>query len=330
MFQPRPDILHLDPISDELRAAHATGDNATHFSGLSIPRGQRLSGWVAANLQTILNSDPIPDLGEDGRHMRPRLHSCLSTALVTDDQLVGVLSLYSIHRDGFNEDHRRIVEVVARQVSQTIRHTAGFDKRRGATTSRDKLGIVPSYEQLEGVINTELASSAGGRTVSIVLVQAWNSSTADGFSTSTKEDPAAIVSVICKELRAADLLCRHDDDFVVVLSETGQRIRRRDSGADHERSQRSEAVDNHDQWIVSIGVATAPANGTTIEDLLASAKRLPQGPVNVIAVSPVRPLGSRVSPPVDLAACLSRRSFRPGAQALLDSRRNLSLVDRVD
>ena len=71
-----------DPISDELRAAHATGDNATHFSGLSIPRGQRLSGWVAANLQTILNSDPILDLGEAGRHMRPRLHSCLSTALV--------------------------------------------------------------------------------------------------------------------------------------------------------------------------------------------------------------------------------------------------------
>ena len=175
-----------DPISDELRAAHATGDNATHFSGLSIPRGQRLSGWVAANLQTILNSDPILDLGEAGRHMRPRLHSCLSTALVTDDQLVGVLSLYSIHRDGFNEDHRRIVEVVARQVSQTIRHTAGFDKRRGATTPRDKLGIVPSYEQLEGVINSELASSTAGRAVSIVWVRARNPSTADGFSTQLK------------------------------------------------------------------------------------------------------------------------------------------------
>ena len=26
--------------------------------------GQRLSGWVAANRQTILNSDPMLDLGE--------------------------------------------------------------------------------------------------------------------------------------------------------------------------------------------------------------------------------------------------------------------------
>ena len=275
-----------DPISDELRAAHATGDNATHFSGLSIPRGQRLSGWVAANLQTILNSDPILDLGEAGRHMRPRLHSCLSTALVTDDQLVGVLSLYSIHRDGFNEDHRRIVEVVARQVSQTIRHTAGFDKRRGATTPRDKLGIVPSYEQLEGVINSELASSTAGRAVSIVWVRARNLLHGRRILYSNKEDPAAIVGVICKELRAADFLCRYDDDFVVVLSGTDResadaiaaRITKGVSGL--------KPLTTHDQRIVSIGVATAPANGTTIEELLASAKRLPHGQSTL---SPSRP-----------------------------------------
>src|SRR5687767_4711715 len=48
-----------DAALDELVAAHASGENATHFAGLRIARGQRLTGWVAANKQTILNSDPI-------------------------------------------------------------------------------------------------------------------------------------------------------------------------------------------------------------------------------------------------------------------------------
>jgi putative nucleotidyltransferase with HDIG domain len=60
---------------DELVASHASGDNAPHFAGLRIPRGQRLTGWVAANRQSILNSDPVLDLGEAVRQLRPPLRS---------------------------------------------------------------------------------------------------------------------------------------------------------------------------------------------------------------------------------------------------------------
>ena len=72
-------IFLYDVERDELVAAHASGDNAPHFAELRIPRGQRLTGWVAANKQSILNSDPVLDLGESARHFRPRLKSCLST-----------------------------------------------------------------------------------------------------------------------------------------------------------------------------------------------------------------------------------------------------------
>src|SRR4029079_10635471 len=107
---------------DELCAAHAAGENVSQFSGVRIPRGQRLTGWVAANKQTILNSDPVLDLGEAGGSIRPRLCSCLSTPLISDGELVGVLTLYSAQQNAFAEDHRRIIEVVARQVAQTVRH----------------------------------------------------------------------------------------------------------------------------------------------------------------------------------------------------------------
>jgi putative nucleotidyltransferase with HDIG domain len=70
-----------DQTSDELIASHAAGENSTHFVGLRIPRGERLSGWVAANKQTIVNSDPVLDLGEMARRLQPHLYTCLSTPL---------------------------------------------------------------------------------------------------------------------------------------------------------------------------------------------------------------------------------------------------------
>ena len=78
--------------SDELFVEHASGEGAAHFQGVRIPRGQRLTGWVAANKQTIVNSDPVLDFGEAAQIDEARLRSCLSTPLVAGDQLVGVLT----------------------------------------------------------------------------------------------------------------------------------------------------------------------------------------------------------------------------------------------
>jgi GAF domain-containing protein len=54
--------------------------------------------------------------------------------LVSDDELVGVLALYSTEPNAFNEDHRRIVEAVSRQISHTLKNAVEFDNisRRGA------------------------------------------------------------------------------------------------------------------------------------------------------------------------------------------------------
>ena len=127
-----------DPDTDELAVAHAAGESASHFAGLRIPRGQRLTGWVAANRRSILNSDPVLDLGDIARSLRPPLRSCLSTPLLLSDLLVGVLTVYSTHRDGFTQDHRRILEVIGRQVSQTIQRASAFQRDRTAT-QRDQV-----------------------------------------------------------------------------------------------------------------------------------------------------------------------------------------------
>jgi GAF domain-containing protein len=121
--------------------------------------GQRLSGWVAANRQTIVNSDPMLDLGEVARALKPPLRSCLSTPLMAANELVGVLTVYSTHREAFTEDHRRLVEVVARQVSQTVKHAVDFS-RDNAEKLRDQLTGLPNRQHLERFVASELAASA--------------------------------------------------------------------------------------------------------------------------------------------------------------------------
>src|SRR4029079_10358388 len=136
----------LDSATDELAAIHVSGDQAALITGLRIPRGQRLSGWVAANRQTIRNSDPVLDFGESARAMTPRPRSCLSTPLIDKADLVGVLTLYSSNRDGFTADHERIVEIVAGQVATVLRHATEFQTEK-AHSLRDKLTGLPNVEQ---------------------------------------------------------------------------------------------------------------------------------------------------------------------------------------
>ncbi len=120
-----------DGLSDELEARHVVGEGATAIRGLRIGLGQRLSGWVAANRQTISNSDGRLDLPHASEL---RVRSCLSTPLLCDDIMIGVLSLYSADLNGFSEDHKRIIEAVARHIGHTFKSAVEFDGSSAATS----------------------------------------------------------------------------------------------------------------------------------------------------------------------------------------------------
>jgi transcriptional regulator with GAF, ATPase, and Fis domain len=49
--------------------------------------------------------------------------SCLSTALCVDDQIVGVLTIYSMSIEPFTDHHAAFVEVLAPRIARAIRST---------------------------------------------------------------------------------------------------------------------------------------------------------------------------------------------------------------
>lgn len=271
-----------DANTDELVAAHAAGENSSHFADIRIAMGQRLSGWVAANRQTIVNSDPMLDLGEVARVLRPPLRSCLSTPLLAEKDLVGVLTVYSTHREAFTEDHRRIVEVVARQVSETVRHSVEF-RREQTEKLRDQLTGLPNRHHLERFVASELGAAAG-LPCSILLFEITHSpSTRTVVRGSGQPVIAQAAAAIRAGLRGADLLFRYDNErFVALLTQTdaptadalGRRV------ANELTTSRFGEEEHNGAAVVRMGRATAPDDGTKFSDLVRAAENrpLPPGP----------------------------------------------------
>lgn len=138
-------VLYLyNERSDELEAQHVLGASASLTRGLRIARGKKLSGWVAANRQTIVNSDPSLDLGDTAQAGCSRLRSSLSTPLVSDDQLIGVLTLYSSVVDFFTEEDGRVAQIIGEQVAAHLRRASEFD----CSLQRDPATDLPEMTEL--------------------------------------------------------------------------------------------------------------------------------------------------------------------------------------
>lgn len=264
-----------DVSTDDLVSSHAVGSHVSNLLGLRIPRGERLSGWVAANKQTIVNADPALDLGEAGRELRPRLRSCLSTPLIAGNDLIGVLTLYSVDVDAFREEHRRLLEVVGRQVSVTVKHALHFEKHK-ATDLRDRATGLPNVRHFERLLTIASANILPEDKVSVVFVTA---KVIAPRSNPTHVPDAAIeivAAAIRRALRGGDLLFRYaGNELVVLLNQTdadtaklvAERIRATTASAF------SENVNSFGAIGLAIGIATAPTDGLSVGDLVEAARR---------------------------------------------------------
>jgi len=106
-------VFKHDTQADLLTCAGAAGDDEGRIRLLSIRRGDRISGWAAANDATIANSDAALDLGTIAESFSPRLRCALSTPIKEGERLVGVLTIYTHQAQPYGDDHKYLAERVA-------------------------------------------------------------------------------------------------------------------------------------------------------------------------------------------------------------------------
>jgi len=207
-----------DQREDDLKATYVFGEGSVAIAGLSIPLGQRLSGWVAANRQTICNSDAALDL-EGLVGSSARLKTCISTPLTWGDELLGVVSLYGTELQSFSDDHCRAIEVVGRQISHAFRRAIDLD----AFHRRDPLTGLPHTQQLEEMLRAIVASEPVDCPQAFLFVDIANLKWINSEYGRAASDEAVrhVVRLIRGGLRVADILFRNSgDSFVAFLSAT--------------------------------------------------------------------------------------------------------------
>ncbi|MEO7273174.1 MAG: HD domain-containing phosphohydrolase [Vicinamibacterales bacterium] len=257
-------FFRYEPSSDHLHVSKAIGESAQQILGLSIKRGERLSGWVAANLRTIVNSDPILDFGESGRAMKTRLCSCLSTPLLAEDRLVGVLSLYSSQRDVFTDDHRRAIEALARGAAQVLARLLATEL---LPYGPDSVGL--SKRQLRSLISERLARGSNDAMGMLAVVYPVERSTA---TTSEKLD--SLRERLSNALPADDLCFVYSTSEVCVL-----RTDDRTLGAEAFRSELYSILDRAAaagdllmDCSIAVAVSVQSKSGATLDDLVRSVR----------------------------------------------------------
>ncbi len=231
---------------DELLAAYASGGSASLLTGMTVVIGQRLSGWVAANRQTIRNSDPILDLGEVSKTISPRPRSCLSTPMTAGTNLIGVLSLYSGEQDFFTDEHERLIEAVARQVAPAIaRALENADQdvsaHKRATDASDA--------------SVEVGDLLPDKTLLALIERRGKTEAAE------TEGMQSVIDALAANLDPKDLVFRRGSTQVAILSR----------GKDIAAFQRAISAALHASERTRFALASVPDGGRSVEQLLATA-----------------------------------------------------------
>jgi GAF domain-containing protein len=128
-----------DADSDRLIVADAFGPAAPMLRGMSVNVGDRLTGWVAASRQPIVNSDATLDLGSRVDTM-PSLRSCMSVPMTSGSSLVAVLTLYAESADAFSGDQIRLIQMVAPHLAFALRAAASPSEATRPAALPEKAG----------------------------------------------------------------------------------------------------------------------------------------------------------------------------------------------
>src|SRR5271165_5284592 len=143
---------------EKLIPEYVTGDDFRMFSSLEIPIGEGLSGWVARNQRPIVNGNPSVEPGYlNDPHVASSMSSALAVPLMTnDDQLLGVLALYRMHKDAFSSDHLRILLSISDKIGASIENAVKYQVATDSATV-DYLTGLPNARALFVHLDAEIA-----------------------------------------------------------------------------------------------------------------------------------------------------------------------------
>ena len=212
-----------DRVTDDMVAVHAAGAASEAVRGLRLRSGEGLSGWVALNRATIINSNGALNLAERSHALPVPLLSALATPLCAGDAVVGVLALYAARREAFTSEQQQVVEFAARQIGPALERALSFEQERMASLFDAETGL-PNEKYLERVLHSAIYCCHGnGPKPGVLLLSGTGvpeQATGPGGDGATQSLPSRLLrlAATCRAaVRVTDLVFRTGDDEVAVL-----------------------------------------------------------------------------------------------------------------
>ena len=265
---------------EDLRCRFAIGRHADLLENASIGEGAGLSGWVARHRRPLVNGLPIAEFkaaGMPGADIQ--LQSALICPLTVGDEVIGTIALYHDVAESYTDDHRRVVDQVARQAASVV-HNALLFERTEEQALKDPLTGLANPRALQFQATRELARARRTSSpFSVILLDLDDFKMINDAYGHLAGDRAlqAVARVLQESTRSYDTCIRYGgDEFVVLLSACGR------AEAEDRRRLLQEAVaaiklttdDGREVALkVSAGASVFPEDGDTYERLLARADR---------------------------------------------------------
>jgi diguanylate cyclase (GGDEF)-like protein/putative nucleotidyltransferase with HDIG domain len=263
-------LFVYDSTTDGLEASFTSGPVSPLIKGLKIQLGQRLSGWVAANRQTIANSDPTLDLGEVARSSQPRLRSCLSTHVVCDGQLVGVVSLYAELPHPFDDNHLRVLEAVAPQIGHALNRLSTTEKHDVVT------GLPHLGAHADVAYRSERVDRASERTLIFFDIVDLKRTNAEHGNLAGDDILRHVARHVKTILRPDDALFRHNSDAFIAIVNAGISTATAIGNRVQQRIRDSRIFLKDGSVVLTVEVqfacVAAPLDGYPVEDVVAIAE----------------------------------------------------------
>ncbi len=272
-------VYLLNETGEFATAAYTDGKNSSALKNKKIKTGEGATGFVLKKRQPVYNINPGLDFSFEQLDFIQDYTAMASLPLMSEEKLIGAVSLYACEIENYEEEHMRLLETVSRIASDAICMALQHAESESRALT-DPMTNLPNARSLQ--IQFEKEAGRAGRNGSNFQLLMLD---LDGFKmvndtfghkagdTMLRE----IAKVMRGQLRDYDFLARYaGDEFVAIVPET-------DTESIGEFCQRIEkavsefALPVGDEKFarvgVSLGAACFPKEGETLDHILIAADK---------------------------------------------------------
>jgi diguanylate cyclase (GGDEF)-like protein/putative nucleotidyltransferase with HDIG domain len=258
-------------------AKHAVGKDGPEVASLTLKLEQKLTGWVAANNQSLTNLPPFPDFLRVEQKKPSFENSCI-VPLNNSGVVFGALSIYRKERIPFTDQEFRRAEILASQASRALANLRNPDLHKNVLIDPvTGIGNACHLHLMFDHVAMDADRYSYPVTVIAMRLDELGSLGRRYGSLSVDEVLRSTTRYLLDQLRETDVLIRYaDDEFVVVAPRMGREqgeklISRLQDELDHFSFQVRSNITI--PLPMSCGMAIYPQDATKLEMLIDSANR---------------------------------------------------------